>query len=76
MVVKSELRRLMLEGVKTAPGKVKTRTFNVNLRTPDISGGGAVKLKPREKTQEIWDWDDKLTLEFNGQHPTIRSLGN
>jgi lysophospholipase L1-like esterase len=74
MVVKAELRRLMLEGVKTAPGVVETRIFNINLRTPEITGGGSVKLKPREKTQEIWDWDDKLTLEFNGKHPTIRSL--
>ena len=22
----------------------------------------------------MWDWDDKLTLEFNGIHPSVRSL--
>jgi lysophospholipase L1-like esterase len=33
-----------------------------------------VHLKPREQTTEMWDWDDKLTLEFNGTHPSIASL--
>ena len=31
-------------------------------------------LKPREQTTEIWDWDDKLTLEFNGTHPGVYFL--
>jgi lysophospholipase L1-like esterase len=84
MTVKAELRRLMLEKVHTAPGQFVTRTFIVNLRTPQITGlprqseaaagGGEVHLKPREKTNEWWAWDDKLTLEFNGLHPGLRSL--
>src|SRR5215213_7776521 len=61
--VKAELRRLMLEKVQTAPGKFETRTFTVNVRMPQISTGGQVKLKEREKTMEIWNWDEKLTLE-------------
>ena len=72
--VKAELRRLMLEKVHTARGKTGTRSFIVNLRTPAISTGGEVRLKDREKTKEFWDWDDKLTLEFNGTHPSLRSL--
>ena len=74
MTVKAELRRLMLEKVHPAPGKTVTRSFIVNLRTPQIAGGGEVHLKPREKTNEWWAWDDKLTLEFNGRHPGLRSL--
>ena len=31
-----------------------------------------VKLKPRELG--ILDWDHKLTLEFNGDHPSVRSI--
>ncbi len=50
--VKAELRRLMLERVQTAKGKFATRSFVVNVRTPEIMGGGAVKLKDREKTME------------------------
>jgi len=72
--VKAELRRLMLENIHTAGGKTVTRSFIVNLRTPAISTGGEVRLKDREKTREIWDWDDKLTLEFNGTHPCISKL--
>jgi lysophospholipase L1-like esterase len=72
--VKAELRRLMLEEVRTAPGKFATRTFAVNVRTPLISTGGEVRLKDREKTTELWDWDEKLTLEFNNTHPSICAI--
>lgn len=72
--VKAELRRLMLEKVHTAPGKFETRTFTVNIRTPQIPTGGEVKLKEREKTMEIWNWDEKLTLEFNNARPSICSI--
>jgi lysophospholipase L1-like esterase len=72
--VKAELRRLMLEKVHTARGKFETRTFTVNVRTPQISSGGEVKLKEREKTTEIWDWDEKLTLEFNNTRPGVCAI--
>jgi lysophospholipase L1-like esterase len=72
--VKAELRRLMLERVETAPGKFVTRTFSVNVRTPAIAGDGEVKLKDREKTTEVWAWDEKLTLEFNNSRPTVCSI--
>lgn len=74
VTVKAELRRLMLEKIHTAAGKSTTREFIVNIRTPEIPGGGRVHLKPREITNEWWDWDDKLTLEFNGQNPSLRFL--
>jgi lysophospholipase L1-like esterase len=72
--VKAELRRLMLEKIRTTPEKSEARWFVVNLRTPKISDDNAVHLKPREKTSEIWDWDEKLTLEFNGTRPCIAGL--
>ncbi len=72
--VKAELRRLMLERVHTEASQTATRTFIVNLRTPKISGSNPVHLKPREQTTEMWDWDDKLTLEFNGIHPSVHFL--
>ena len=72
--VKTELRRLMLEKVRTAPGEFATRTFLVNTRSPRIAGGGEVELKDREKTFEFWAWDDKLTFEFNDTRPTVCSL--
>lgn len=73
-VVKAELRRLMLAPVETAMGKFVTRSFVVNVRGPDISTGGRVKLKDRETTSEKWAWDEKLTLEFNGPHPAVSAI--
>jgi lysophospholipase L1-like esterase len=70
----AELRRLMVESVHTDPGAIATRTFIVNTRTPAIPGGGRVKINSRERIQEPWAWDDRLSLEFNGAHPFISSI--
>ena len=76
--IKAELRRLMLENVSTGNGQFVTRTFMVNIRTPQIIADGKiigeVRLKDREKTTESPAWDDKLTLEFNGTRPCICGL--
>lgn len=72
--VKAEIRRLMLEKVESPKGKPVTKTFIVNVRRPEISAGGEVKLKDREKTSEKWAWDEKLTLEFNGPNTALRSI--
>jgi lysophospholipase L1-like esterase len=72
--VKAEQRRLMLEKI---PGG-ETRTFIAHLHTPKISETEHVKLKQREKDTETVNWDDKLTLEFNGKNPspaTVKILG-
>jgi len=69
--VKAELRRLMLERVRTAQGKFETRSFIVNIRRAEISTGGVVRLKDREKAGEAWAWDEKLTLEFTDERPAV-----
>lgn len=71
-VVKAELRRLMLESDESKA--FVTRDFIVNVRRPQISMGGEVKLKDRELNSEQWAWDEKLTLELNGPHRAIASL--
>jgi lysophospholipase L1-like esterase len=74
--VLAEQRRLMIEKVRTKQGEHGTRTFTVNVRTPDIpsggGGGGRIKLKPREANYP--NWDDKLTLQFLGDPPAIASV--
>jgi lysophospholipase L1-like esterase len=70
--IKAESHRLMLEEVRTAPGKFATRTFTVNIRTPKIAAGGEVHLKPRELG--VLHWDDKLTLEFGNPRPCVCAL--
>ena len=70
----AEARRLMLERVSTRPKGSVTRSFDTNVRVPEIAGDAThrVRLKPREIGN--LDWDTKLTLEFNGEHPGFRSL--
>ena len=72
--VRAEGRRLMLEKIPTAADASVTKTFDTNVRYPEISGDpkNLVKLKPRELG--ILNWDHKLTLEFNGDHPSVRSI--
>ena len=65
--VKAESRRLMLDKVSTAPGEFVTRTFTVNIRTPEISGGRYVSLKKREIAHPRWD--DKLDIEIFSDNP-------
>ena len=72
--IKAELRRLMLERVRVAAGKIETRSFLVNVRTPKIPGGGEVLLKDREKSFEARAWDNRLTLEFTDEHPAVRTV--
>jgi len=70
--VKSESRRLMLQNIKTIKGKYITRSFIVNLRNTKIGEIDSVRIKKREIGK--LDWDNKLTLEFNGSNPSIVSL--
>jgi len=73
--IKAESRRLMVEKVETGPGQSETRTFTVNVRKPAIRGGGTTSLNSREKGPPMApDWDEHLTLEFNGKQPGLASL--
>lgn len=77
--VKAESRRLMLENIATKPGELLTRSFIVNVRNRSLPpppknapGGTEVRLNDRE--QESLNWDDKLTLEFNGSAPKVTAV--
>jgi lysophospholipase L1-like esterase len=72
--VNVELRRLMLQQVRTAANEFQTRPFLVNIRQATISTGGQVKLKPRETSNEAWAWDEKMTLEFLGANPSVAKV--
>ena len=74
--VKAETRRLMVEELPTAKGETKTVSFNVNIRTPQLSPGNEIKLNSREidsATGQVktLTWDDKLTLSFYGGSPAV-----
>jgi len=74
--VKAESRRLMLEQIHTAAGQTRTESFTVNVRRPEISTGGAVIGVVGLDSREIGvlNWDDKLTLEFSGDHPSVSQI--
>lgn len=74
VTLKAEARRLMLERVTVASRESVTRVFTVNVRRPEFSPGGRVRLKQRELDTEMITWDDKLTLEFLGANPSVRAL--
>lgn len=87
--VKSETRRLHVESLHTAAGKLETRSFLVHVRRPDYPEG-TVAFKDRERLPILYvqwndndktlvpftelDWDEKLTLAFTDGKPALVSV--
>ena len=71
-VVRAESRRLMVENSTTPKGQFETYSFIVNKRSPVIAESRKVSLKPRETG--YLNWDNLLTLEFNGTKPAVKSI--
>ena len=71
--VRAEGRRLMMDNITTKRAKdTQEVSFTVNKRTPLIDKKNRVKIKDREKA--YFTWDDKLTLEFNGDMPAVKHI--
>ena len=71
--VRAEGRRLMMDHIVTKKAKDSVAVeFTVNKRSPLIAEGKRVKIKEREK--DYLAWDDKLTLEFNGDMPAVKRI--
>ena len=74
--VRAESRRLFVHNAAIKKGKMAEFAFMVTKRSPEyVDGKGKtqrVKLKEREVTK--LDWDDKLTMEFCGTAPRIKSI--
>ena len=80
--VRAESRRLFLENIVTKKGEFKDYSFVVNKRnttiyetdkeTGEMKPTDRVRIKKREEHK--LNWDDKLTLEFNGEAPAISSV--
>lgn len=71
--VRAEGRRLMMDNIETKKAKeTKEVSFIVNKRSPQIDEKNRVKIKDREKNYLAWD--NRLTLEFNGTLPAVKSI--
>lgn len=74
--VRAESRRLYVYDAETKKGEFKTYSFVVNKRNTTIhlpdGKTDVVKIKPREKTALLWD--DKLTIEINGDAPACSQI--
>jgi Lysophospholipase L1 and related esterases len=70
--VRGESRRLFIENLPTKKGEVIEKTFIINKRNAKISENEYVKIKAREKKK--LNWDDKLTLEFNGDDALVETI--
>jgi lysophospholipase L1-like esterase len=77
---KAESGRLMLERVEAPAGKVETRMFTTNVRTPHLPKLPMNATGREEVTLDQFDpssgrnWDDKLTVEVVSPHAALRSI--
>lgn len=73
--VKAELRRLLVDQVEVPAGGSRDVAFIVNVRTPELAGGRAVRLKePRETVEQAMAWDRRITLELSGDNAAVRQI--
>ncbi len=70
--IRGESRRLFYENIVTKRGETTECSFVINKRNTHITDSTDVRIKPRERTK--LNWDDKLTLEFNGESPQLQYL--
>ncbi|MET0357720.1 MAG: SGNH/GDSL hydrolase family protein, partial [Cellvibrio sp.] len=77
--IKAESRRLYLNNEKTRAGKFIIRSFvvnvrNANLKAPENLAPGNLKVSLKSREINTLHWDNKLTLEINGDAPQLCSL--
>ena len=72
--VRAECRRLMLENIRTAKGRITTKKFTVHVKDSlirDRQGAVVSKVKLKEREIRYLHWDNRLTLEFNDSMPKV-----
>ncbi len=78
-VVRAESRRLMVENAATRKGQLADYSFIVNKRSPAYTvvtdkGVREERVKLKEREYDYLNWDDSLTLEFNGAAPAVARI--
>jgi lysophospholipase L1-like esterase len=78
--IRTEAGHLMAAKIVTSAGKTETRTFYANVRRPQLPppptnapGGTEVHMFLAGEA-EARQWDEKLTIEFNGTKPCLAAM--
>jgi lysophospholipase L1-like esterase len=76
VTVRAEARRLMLEKVAVKANATLEKDFDVNVRVPEFLNPDGTANRVRLKQREFGNlnWDNKLTLEFNGTNPSFHAF--
>ena len=74
--VRAESRRLFVQNVETKKGEFKTCSFVVNKRNTTIvlPDGKTDRVRIKKREESKMNWDDKLTIEVNGDAPAVSSI--
>lgn len=74
--VRAESRRLFVQNVETKKGEFKTCSFIVNKRNTMIilPDGKTDRVRIKKREESKMNWDDKLTIEVNGDAPAVSSI--
>ena len=74
--VRAESRRLFVQNVETKKGEFKTCSFIVNKRNTTIllPDGKTDRVRIKKREESKMNWDDKLTIEVNGDAPAVTSI--
>ncbi len=78
--IRTEAGHLMAANIVIPAGKTEVRTFIANVRRPQLPApppnapGGSIVHMFLAGEAESRAWDDRLTIEFNGARPQLRSL--
>lgn len=70
--LKAESRRLMFANEQVERGGKLKRTVIVDVRRPNIDHEHSIRLKDRELN--YLNWDNRISLEFLGVNPSVRSI--
>jgi lysophospholipase L1-like esterase len=76
VTVRAEARRLMLEKVAVKANATLEKSFDVNVRVAEFLNPDGTPNRVRLKQREFGNlnWDNKLTLEFNGTNPSFHAF--
>lgn len=75
--IRAECRRLMIQKAESSKGKITIVTFTVHVKDSfirDASGNTLKKVRLKEREIGYLHWDNKLTIEFNGDNPKICAI--